>query len=269
MAKLTKTQKHVYVENDGEYRATYFGTPKVFWFIADQLNVRASTEARHNLDYKNDPWDQFAPNGEAFRPLGQRAPLAFHVNTAMRRSISATLQPDKYVSFAKISEAGLTPHEGSIRLHIKGTDDETTEQPHGSVWLAPAAEGLGEEEIYVSLVLEETNLDAICRELADRPASILRACVKFAAYQEDMDRKYGGGGGIFGVEEDADIPIIEATLEVVDDWRNPAVATKADLPAVVGPEQPRNDQPNFTELVKRMNFAVALLAILILVAILK
>jgi hypothetical protein len=265
MAKLTKTQSQLYVENEGEYPSKYYGTPQSLWFIADQPAIQAWVDSKHKLDFQNEVWNQFTPNGEAFSPIGLRPPLAFQTNEPMRRSISATLRPGKYVSLGKIGEDGLSPFDGSIEFHAKGDGGEYSEPSHGSVWLAPAHNDLGKETIYISLVLEHDQLESVCREMVTRPDAVLSIRLKFAAYQHEIEQRVNSGQGMFRLEPDAHIPIIEAKLAVVDLPENTSHAAAADLPVEPASVVPIVVQPNLSSFVVRINWALGLLALLILV----
>jgi hypothetical protein len=265
MAKLSKAQSQLYVENEGEFPARYYGTPISFWFIAEQPTIRAWVESKHKLDYENEVWNQFTPNGEPFHPIGNRHPLVFQTNEPIRRSIWSTLKPGHCVTFGKISEDGLSPFDGLIEFYAKGAGGEHDELPHGTVWLAPADEGVPKETMYVSLVLEPGQLEAICREIIARPDAVLSIRLNFAAYQEEIERRISRGQGMFRLELDAHIPIIESQLSVVDRPQDEDRPAAGNLPDAPPPVAPVVVQPDFAPAVTRLNWALVLLVLIVLV----
>jgi hypothetical protein len=178
-----------------------------------------------------------------------------------------------YLIIGKIGPEGEAPFQGEINLGISGSGGENDLPPHGTVWLAPSRDD-AEECIHVSVMLAETHLDALCRELIARPEAILGVRVKFACYQNEYEQMAWDVDiqQTVLIEADAHIPIIEVQLSVNDspkDKRPGLVGAIHQQISAQNPQSPAAKAINHTALLIRCNWAIGLLLVIIIVLILK
>lgn len=272
MTKLTKEAPQLYVSETG---LKYYGIPRNAWFFIPYPEVRGWVEAKHNLDLSDEPWNQFAP-GEHFSPGGNRPPLVFQSESRLKRSIMSDAKAAKYVSIGQIGEDGKTPFKGSIRFELSGAHQgDYRENPSGLVWLAPGDGDSSSDTIYISIQLSPDTLDDLCRELIARPQAMLHARVNFAYYQDEIDARHPRGPIL--IERDAQIPIIEAHVAVVDrpfgwtdpeEWDATGREEKGPDPLPAPPQVVVATSDNVA-VVQRLNWAIGLLVLLVLVCLLR
>jgi hypothetical protein len=204
---------------------------------------------------------QYYP-GEAFALLNPRTPLTFQTERAHHKIYG---EARSVGPMGLIGEDGESPFEGVIHFYMEGIDEEALgpDSPSGVVILDSA------DALSLSVYLSDTMVERICRELIARPDALLSVSLRFGYY-----RYYCPIGGFYGrnlLERDTETPIIEAHVQVVDrplDWADndkaiePPREAAPEAPVVVHP-------PDFSPLVMRLNWAVGLLVLLVLVMLFK
>lgn len=265
MSKLTKEKPQLYVDETG---MKYYGIPANAYFYVMRPELGAWIEAKHELERSDEPWNQFTP-GEHFSPSGNRPPLVFQIENAIRFSVRGDATKDKYATIGEIGEDGTKPFEGSIRFEMSGThEDSYTKASSGYVCLLTGTVGSKTDTLLLTVKLTESLVESIYRELIARPEAMLSVRLNFAYYQDEMDARHIRGAVL--LERDAHIPILEASVSVVDvphDWAGDSQSIEAPGEAVS--PMPVIAQPDFAPLVMRLNWALGLLTLLILVMLFK
>jgi hypothetical protein len=264
MTKLTKTAPQCYVTEEG---SKFYGTPQNVWFYAEQPNLRSAVASEQKLNYENEVRNQFTPSGEAFRPIGNREPLAFVIEAPVHRSIFGNVHPGKFLTIGKIGEDGQEKFDGSIWFHVEAAGGEYDLPQCGTVWLAPS-DTSPSETLHLSLYMAEEQIEAIYADIIARPNAVLTIRLNFAVYQNEIEARINSTYQTLLLESNAHIPITEAELAVID---NPYGFEKA----VSDPDKDGASKPTVPTMVlersdnslvlQRLNWVIGLLVLLVLV----
>ena len=266
MPKWSKEAPQLYLDERGQ---KYYGVPRLVFFKVENHAITSWLEAEHKLDYEHEPWNQFAPNGEAFLPGGHRKPLPFGTETPMRRSIQAKLRTFDDFTIGKIGPEGEARFKGDIYLNVCCAGGEYDLPPHGTVSLFSSQDN-SEDCLHVSVTLAGSQLEALCGDLIARPAAVLGFRVKFACYENETDEmacELNSHRSLL-LEVDAHIPIIEVQLSVHDrpDETPPLTPESLGQPSDYPTNLPLQAHPKSDDaIVLRLNWTVALLVAMIIV----
>lgn len=254
MPAFTKEQMHLYVSDTG---TKYYGVPRQAHFNLTVPLVRAAVNAKYPLDSSNEPWEAFTPKEAFIGSGGGREVLAFDSIDPMSHTIYGEAEADKDFSIGCIGPDGDHVVDQPVHIQIRAVDPAyAREKPHGYVIRY-------DNRFFASIYLPRERVEELARELIARPSAVLHANLNFAYYQSEIDDREFAGPIL--IENKVQIPIIEASIVV------------ASLPPLL-PEPVMNDRPepapqpvvvpatDFSPVVTRLNWAIGLLVVLILVA---